>query len=132
MGEELQGCKRAIDHQREVSIWQPAPQLQTLLSSPVEQGFGWSLAVLIKALRWRQAGEQRQSPDPLCPGNPYQQHEAEPPEARGFDKMASGRPHRITINTAGADLCSPATLDGVVHSEQQATSRRELLNQERE
>ena len=46
--------------------------------------------------------------------------------------MASGRADGITVDPAGTDLRSPATLDGVVNAEQQAAARGKALDQQPE
>lgn len=46
--------------------------------------------------------------------------------------MASGRTDRITVDPAGADVGPPATLDGVIDTEQQPAVRGKALDQQPE
>jgi len=114
--QEIEGSKAGIHYHNQFSAWQPASGLQKHLPGPVGQLLVSSLALFIVPFRWSQYCQEGQRPDPLRPRNGCQQHQAQPAQATGFDKMTVAGAHRIPIDPFGLDLGSPATFYGIVQS----------------
>ena len=62
-------------------------------------------------------GQDRQCLAARQPGQRRQQHEAEPAKAACLDEMAVAGARGVAVDAAGADVCSPAPLDGVIQAD---------------
>ena len=103
----------------------PALHLKHKLTRPVGEEFWFASLLLPVAFRGRQCGKKRKRPHASGPRNIGQQHQAQPPQTTGFDEMGIGRANWITIDAAGANPGSPASLDGVIEPEHQRSTRDE-------
>jgi hypothetical protein len=120
---KIDGCKTGIHHQDQFSHRQPASYLKKHLQGPVSQLLVSSFALLVVTLGRSQNRQEGQRTDSLLPWNGCQQHQAQPAQAIGFDKMTVAGAHRIpapaltagaSVNALGLDLRSPATLNRIV------------------
>lgn len=62
-GKELEGGECGVTDDDDAAAWQPAVDLQSGLTSPVQQGLGRALCVGIEALGRRKHGEKGQAHD---------------------------------------------------------------------
>jgi hypothetical protein len=113
-GKEVEGGKRRVADDDNLSARQPAVNLQGDLTGPVQQRLGRSRLVGIEAPGRGKHGQKRQAHDAASPGYVDEQLRGQPAQAAGLDEVSLGGSDWITVDAARADLVSPAPLDGVV------------------
>jgi hypothetical protein len=113
-GEEFDGRKRAVGDQNNIAIGKPAVDLQGGLTGPIEQRLGGSRLSEVEAFGGGEQREEGQRHDAVGPWHLHEQHGRKPAQAAGFDEVPLGGADWIAIDAAGADLRSPAPLDGVI------------------
>jgi hypothetical protein len=83
--------------------------------------------------RGRQHGQKRQRPALPREGNRRHDGQRQPTQTAGFHKHPSRRPNRVTVDSSGLDLGSPAPLDRVVDRDDDLAAwaeRREQVHQQ--
>jgi hypothetical protein len=81
-------------------------------------------------LRGGERGQERQRPDPPGPGDPDQQHQAEPAQAAGLHEVALRRADGVAVDPLGPDALAAPALDGVVEAEEDGAPRHEGVQQQ--
>jgi hypothetical protein len=113
-GEEFDCSEGAIGDQDNVAIGEPAADLQGGLAGPIEQCLGGARFAGIETFGRGEQREEGQRHAAVGPRHAHEQHGRKPAQAAGFDEVSLGGADRIAIDAAGADLGSPAPLDGVI------------------
>lgn len=131
-GQELQGGKGAVGHNDQFAARQPAAGLQHKLPPPVRELLVPPPALLAVTLRGGQCRQERQRPDPVCPWDRGQEHEAEPAQAARLDEVPVAGPHGIAVDAFRRNALATPALDGVVNAQHDWPRRREGSNQQAE
>ncbi len=116
-GEKFDGRERAVGDEDNRAIGEPAVDLQGGLAGPIEQRLGRARFAGIEALGRGEQSEEGERHDAIGPRHAHEQHGGKPAQAAGFDEVPLGGADRIAIDAAGADLGSPAPLDGVINAD---------------
>ena len=87
--QQLQRGKATVRHDHDPAIWHPAAHLPYQLACPIGEPLMAVATRRMVALRRGECGQERQCPDPVCPGNRGQEPHTEPPQA--------GRLHEVAV-----------------------------------
>ena len=126
---QLNHGKTAVGHHDQLAFRQPSASLKDPLTSPFRKLFMPANFALIIPLRRRQDRQERQGPGASSPRDRRQQHQAEPAQTTGFDKMSMRRSNWIAIDSFGFDLRSSSPFDRIVQAHNHWTPPSKRIDQ---
>ncbi len=129
---QFQSGKAAVSHDHYLTSWQPPLDQQEHLLCALCQLLVSASTLFVISLRRTQASQKGQRPDMSCPSDLTEQHQGQPAQATGFDKMCLRRAHRVTIDPFSLDLLPASSLNRIVETHDQDALWRKGVNQQGE
>ena len=117
--EQVEGSIAAVGDHHDVSVGQPAAQLEYHLSRPIGDLLMGFADPEVVAFGGSERCHDRQSPGSMRPGNVSQPHQAYPAQTGGLDQMGLAGTHCVSVDAPGLDSSAPSPLDRLVYAEHQ-------------
>lgn len=116
-GQQMQSGVGLVGHRDDVARGQPAPQQHESLAPPRAHALVPKSVLGVVALGGRKERQERQRPHALDPGDPCQEHDADPAQPLRLDEKRPAATDRIAVDALGADLRASAALERLVDAD---------------